>query len=208
MSFTSSAIVAQATTLNRTFPLTVSASSTTSAFVRAAGSWVTDGVKVGMVVSSDDAENVASYTVTAVSATDMTVTPAITADASAESIIFTFLVPIGEITNFDGPGGTNSEIDVTSMDSTSREFRNGLRDSGEVTLEMNFVPGNVGQVDLRTQQAETNTPGSYVMILSDATEISFSAFVREFSISGAVDDKVSASVTLRVTGDVTWSDMA
>lgn len=209
MSFTSAAIVSQATTLHRQFITAAISQTTTGAdYVRASGSWITDGFKVGMRFTSTDAENPATvFTVTAVTATNLTVTPSPVADGTADNAVFTVQIPIGEITSFDGPGGTNSEIDITSLNSTSREFRNGLRDSGEVTLEMNFVPGNVGQVDLRQQQANTNTPGRYVMTLSTAQTITFSAFVREFSISGAVDDKVSASVTLRVTGDVTWSDI-
>jgi hypothetical protein len=209
MSYTSSAIVAQATTLHRQFVTAAISCTTASAdYVRASGSWITDGFKIGMRFTSTDAENPATvFTVTGVTATNLSVTPSPVADGTADNAVFTVQIPIGEITSFDGPGGTNSEIDITSLNSTSREFRNGLRDSGEVTLEMNFVPGNVGQVDLRTQQANTNTPGTYVMTLSTAQTITFSAFVREFSISGSVDDKVSASVTLRVTGNVTWSDM-
>jgi hypothetical protein len=211
MSYTSGAIVAQGTTLARTFTsssVSATADNSDAKFVRASGSWVTDGVKVGMTFTTTVVGNTtATYTITAVSATDLTVTPAPTDLTPAASANFIFLVPCGEITSIDGPGGSNSEIDVTSMDSTSKEWRNGLRDSGEVSLELNFVPGNVGQVDLRLQQAELNTPGDYVLTLSNNTEISFSAFVRDFRISGAVDDKISASCTLRVTGDVTWSDM-
>jgi len=211
MSYTSGAIVAQGTTLHRTFTVsavTATATASSSKFTRSAGSWATDGVKVGMKFTTTTVGNTAdTYTITAATATDLTVTPA-PADAASGAADFVIQVPCGEITSIDGPGGSNSEIDVTSMNSTSKEFRNGLRDSGEVSLEMNFVPGDVGQIDLREQQAETNTAGNYVMTLSDDTTLSFSAFVRDFRINGAVDDKVSASCTLRVTGDVTWSDMA
>lgn len=212
MSYTSGAIVAQGTTLHRTFTVSaVSATATasTAKFTRSTGSWATDGVKVGMKFTTTVVGNTTdTYTITAATATDLTVTPAPVDLTPAASANFIFQVPCGEITSIDGPGGSNSEIDVTSMNSTSKEFRNGLRDSGEVSLEMNFVPGDVGQVDLREQQAKTNTAGNYVMTLSDDTTLTFSAFVRNFRAQGAVDDKVSASCTLRVTGDVTWSDMA
>lgn len=210
-SFVSRAVGAQGTRIRAEFT-TAAISQTTvgSDYVRASGSWITDGFRVGMQFTSTDVENPATvFTVTAVTATNLTVTPAPVADGTADSAVFTVRVPLGEVTDFDGPGGSNSEIDITSLDSTSREFRNGLRDSGEVSLSMNFVPGDAGQIYLRQRQAITNVPTRFVMTLTNtpATLITFDAFVREFTIAGAADDKVSASVTLRVTGDVTWSDI-
>lgn len=211
MSGTSRSVVAQGTTLHAEFAATgVSVTSTTSAWVRAAGSWITAGAKVGMRVVSTDTTNTAERTITGVTATDLTVTPSLGADTLAASADFTFEVPVGEVTDFDGPGGSNSEIDVTHLGSTAREFRNGLTDSGEVSVSLNFVPGDVGQVFLRQKQAEKNTPTAFVLTLTDtpATTIRFNAFVREFNITGATDDKVSATATLRVTGPVTWGDIS
>jgi hypothetical protein len=42
-------------------------------------------------------------------------------------------------------------------------------------------------------------------VLTDSPQSSlvFTAYVREFSVSGGVDDVLRASVTLRISGDVT-----
>jgi hypothetical protein len=208
----SNALATQGTTLHAEFTLSgLSLTASSGTLTRATGSFAADGMLVGMKFTTTLTDNTGvTFTVTAVGTTTLTVTPNLTTVASPTSAALNVIVPIEEMTDFDGPGGSNSEIDVTSLDSTSREFRNGLRDSGEVQIEMNFVPNAPGHIYLRRRQAVTNVPTAFVLTLTDspATTASFDAFVREFKINGAVDDKVSASCTLRVTGDVTWSDMA
>lgn len=121
----------------------------------------------------------------------------------AASEIFT---TIAEITDFDGPGGSASEIDTTSLDSTAREFLMGLKDEGQFTFNCNLVPSDTAQTGLRTDR-DNRTLRNFKVILTDAssTTLTFSAYVMGFSISGAVDDKIGASVTLRISGAVTWS---
>ena len=49
---------------------------------------------------------------------------------------------IPEVRSINGPDGSASEIDVSDLSSTSREFRMGLQDEGSITLDMMFIPGN------------------------------------------------------------------
>jgi hypothetical protein len=189
---------------------TITATVSPAQFVRTVGSFITDGFLVGMTFTTNAPGNTnTTFTITAVTATTITVTPAPAAINTATAATFTLSALIGELTNFTGPGGQANEIDVTHLGSTAREFVMGLKDSGTVTAELQFKPGDVGQVFLRKRQEVLSVPTAFVLKLSDTanTELTFNAFVQNFSISGAVDDKVTASVTLRVTGDVTWSDM-
>lgn len=208
----SQALATQGTRLWGLFSRTVSITATASPleFVRAAGSFTTDGFKEGMRFTTNATGNTATtFTITGVTTTALTVSPAPVAIVSAFEATFDLEVPIGEMTDFQGPGGTATEIDVTHLASSSREFRMGLRDGGSVTCEFNFVPGDIGQVFLRERQMVMNTPTAWRLDLSDdSTTIGFDAFVMEFSINGTVDDKVSASANLRVTGDIDWSDVA
>lgn len=113
---------------------------------------------------------------------------------------------IAEITDFDGPGGSASEIDTTSLDSTAKEFLVGLKDEGNFSFNANLVTGDTPQSGLRTDR-DNRTLRSFKITLTDtsSTTLTFSAYVMQFSISGAVDDKVSVAVTLRVSGAVTWA---
>jgi len=191
--------------------VTVTATSSPAQFVRSTGSFIDDGFLVGMRFTTNALGNTGTtFTITAVTGTAITVQPAPAAISSATSANFTLSARIGELTDFNGPGGSANEIDVTHLGSTAREFVMGLKDSGSVTAELQFHPGDVGQVFLRKRQEVLSVPTQFVLELSDAanTTLTFNAFVQNFSISGRVDDKVTASVTLRVTGEVIWSDMA
>ncbi len=113
---------------------------------------------------------------------------------------------VAEVQSFSGPGGEASEIDVTSLDSTSKEFKLGLQDEGTISLDCILVPGDNAQDGLRADRA-AGTVRSFQIVLPDTatTTLTFDALVKGFTITGGVDDVIKASVTLRVTGAVTWS---
>lgn len=111
---------------------------------------------------------------------------------------------IAEVKGIDGPGGQTAEIDVTDLSSTAKEFVLGLQDEGDITLDMNYIPGNTQHALLRTLRgsgAERNYRISFTD--SPATTWTFGARVKGFSISNAVDNVTGLSVTLRVTGSIT-----
>jgi hypothetical protein len=111
---------------------------------------------------------------------------------------------VGEVTKFDGPGGSASVIDVTTLQSQAKEKRMGLMDEGQFTITLNLDPTDAQQTGLRTDRAN-RTARNFQLVLTDvaATTLLFTAFVLEFKISGAVDGVVQASVTLEITGPVT-----
>jgi predicted secreted protein len=113
---------------------------------------------------------------------------------------------IGEITDFTGPGGSAAVIDATHFQSTAIDKLMGLPDEGQFSFNMNMVPGDAEQTGLRSDRS-AQTLRNFKIILTDAgaMEITFAAFVLEFSIAGAQNDKVNASVTLEVSGAVTYT---
>jgi len=113
---------------------------------------------------------------------------------------------IGEVVGFNGPSGTASIIDVTNLSSTAKEKILGLKDEGQVTLDLNLDPDDTQQAGLRSDR-DAGTERNFQIVLTDTgtTTLSFAAFVMGFSVQGAVDQKIAASVTLEVTGAVTWS---
>ena len=113
---------------------------------------------------------------------------------------------IGEVTGFNGPGGSASIIDVSHLGSTSREKRMGLPDEGQLSLDVNLLPGNAGQIALRNDRA-SRTKREAILTLTDTTNttLTFDAYCTGFSIQGSVDNKIQASITLEITGAVTWN---
>lgn len=113
---------------------------------------------------------------------------------------------IGEITNFDGPGGEAGEIDTTHMRSTARQKLLALPDEGDFSFDANLVTADAGQVHLRGLRY-SQAPANFRVTLADddSTTLSFTARVKGFSINGGVDDKVNASISLAIDGEVVWA---
>ena len=111
---------------------------------------------------------------------------------------------IPKLTSFDGPDGSATEIDITTLDDTARKYALGLKDSGTITIEGNYVPTNAQQAGLRTDWG-ARTLRNFELLFTDSpsTKWTFAAFVTAFSTSAAVDEILTFSATLRISGDVT-----
>jgi len=113
---------------------------------------------------------------------------------------------IAEINSLDGPNKSRDTIDVTSLDSTGgyREFIASFRDGGEVTLEMNFTRD--GYLDMNAD-FEIETLVDYQIVLPDAgnTTLDFSGLVTNVGLAVPLDDKISAPITIKVSGQVNLS---
>lgn len=115
----------------------------------------------------------------------------------------TFTV-IPEVKSFSGPGGAASVIDVSDLSSTAKEKRMGLRDEGQLSLTLNYLPDNAVHDGLRTDRAN-RTLRNFKIVFTDtspATTWSFAAYVTGLSISGGVDNVVEANVTLELSGSI------
>jgi hypothetical protein len=111
---------------------------------------------------------------------------------------------ITNVNSMAGPGGSATEIDVTDLSSSAKEFRLGLQDEGEVTCEIQYVPADTQHALLRSLRA-AGTSRNFRITFTDSpqTTWTFLAFVKTFSISNAVDGVTAASVALRISGSIT-----
>lgn len=109
---------------------------------------------------------------------------------------------VGEIVDWDGPGGSASVIDVTHLSSTAKEKLMGLMDEGQFSFNLNNVFSDTGQQACRTARTARTLKG-FRLTYSDSTVQTWDAFVLSFSTSGGVDDKVNGSITLEISGAVT-----
>jgi hypothetical protein len=116
---------------------------------------------------------------------------------------------VTEVTSISGPGISVDTIDVTNHSSTGawKEFVAGCLDGGEVTLDINYVPTDAthknaasGILALLITRALT----ACSVVFSGSTW-SFSCYFTKFQPSAPVGDKLSASVTVKISGAVTPS---
>jgi len=110
---------------------------------------------------------------------------------------------VPKLRSLSGPDGSATEIDITTLDSTAREYALGLKDSGTITIEGNYVPTDTQQAGLRADWG-ARTLRNFELHFTDspATVWAFSAFVTSFSTDAAVDEVLTFSATLRISGDV------
>lgn len=124
--------------------------------------------------------------------------------SSANSTVVT--AAIEEVTGFSGPSGSASIIDVTSLDSTAKMKLIGLRDEGNITIDLNFIATAAMQTKLRDSRA-ARTESNLSILFNDTgkTAAHMKCFVTGFTIGGSVDNKVTGSVTIEINGPVTWA---
>jgi predicted secreted protein len=110
---------------------------------------------------------------------------------------------IAEINSIAGPNKTRDTIDVTSLDSTDgyRKFIGGFRDGGTVTIPMNFTRSTY---EVMNTDFESDALQNYEIFLPDTegTSFEFEGLVTELGLGIPADDKISADVTIKVSGKV------
>ena len=111
---------------------------------------------------------------------------------------------IAQVRDIGGPGISMDTIDVTTHDSTDawREFIAGLKDGGEVSLDLVYDPDNASQTLLRTD-LDARTVNSYSITLTDITPaiITFDCLVTAFEPSASVENELALSASLKITGE-------
>ncbi|MDP9301842.1 MAG: hypothetical protein M3P43_13270 [Actinomycetota bacterium] len=116
------------------------------------------------------------------------------------------------VTNIQGLGPENSDVDVTSHSSlnNTREFIAGLIDPGELTLDLDYDFNDPGQQALfdNALAAASDPAGStqsLTITLPDGTStFTVDAYVKSFKVSLPADGSAQTAVAvLRTTGPVT-----
>lgn len=116
-------------------------------------------------------------------------------------------VTISEITSIKGPGMKRDTIEVTSMDSLGgyKEFIAGFRDSGTISLSMNFTRDGY---DALKFDFESNELSYYEIVLPDAdiTSFEFSGLVTEVPLTIGAKDAITMDVSIQISGPIIVND--
>ena len=132
------------------------------------------------------------------------------ASIQAQGTTFTFAdgVPVAQtvagIQSFSGFDGESTEIDITTLASTAKEFDVGLEDFGSLSLEVIYDPSDAGQAAILAAKTAAATR-ECVLTLSSGDIATFDVIVKSFSNAGGVDDVIKGTVNLRITGAVVWT---
>ncbi|MGW5639624.1 phage tail tube protein [Streptomyces sp. NPDC003832] len=112
---------------------------------------------------------------------------------------------IAKVTNLGGPEIERETYDVTAHDSEDgwREFIGGLKDAGEVSVEINYSPDDH---DVLVADFEDVNPRNYKMVFpaqAGGGDWAFKAILKGFKQEAPVDDKLTGELTFKVSGKPT-----
>lgn len=113
---------------------------------------------------------------------------------------------VPNVTDFSGPGGQASVIDVSNLASTRREKLMGLPDEGQFTMTLNWDPDDTVHQLLRTLR-DGRTRAEFKITLTDTTPAvgTFYGYVLGVTLSGAVDAAIKAAVSIEIDGPIVWA---
>lgn len=116
---------------------------------------------------------------------------------------------VAEVIDVDGPGYSKDTIDVSHTTSPNkyREFIDGFKDGGEVSLAMNFTQASFASL---LAKYESDGLDNFLITIPDDNyttkpTIQISAIITGIEPKYSAEDKVTASVTFKVSGKPTYT---
>jgi hypothetical protein len=113
------------------------------------------------------------------------------------------LTQLSEILAVALPNPQIEDVEATHMASTAREFITGLTDYGEGSVEMNYVPGSATDILIRAAVADgvTRSFQTTLQVADGSTwEISGDCIVKGYERNAPIDDRMTATMSVRFTG--------
>jgi len=112
---------------------------------------------------------------------------------------------LAEVFNVTPGEASTDRIDVTHMQSPGRrrEYISGLIDSGTASIELNWAPGNDTDEFLR-DLFETGEVRQHQIEFPNGVTVTFEASITGYSKSVPIDDRMTATVEISVSGAETW----
>lgn len=108
------------------------------------------------------------------------------------------------ISSFSGFDGQASDIDVTCLTSTAKEWRQGLQDFGQFQVELMRDPGQAGQAEMDSAKSAQATR-TFILTLPSGDIATFEGYVKSLTVSGGVDAVLTGTATIKISGLVVWS---
>lgn len=108
---------------------------------------------------------------------------------------------LAEVFDITPPNEVTDVIDASHMGSPDREFVMGLTDPGETSFEMNFVPGSTSEGLILAAKA-ARVAKNFRIVFPNAATWTFAGLLTGYEPAVPNDDKMTATVTIKVTGAV------
>lgn len=125
------------------------------------------------------------------------------------SLVTPAFVQVAEVFNVTPGEATADRIDATHYKSPDRrrEYIGGLIDSGEASIELNWEPGSDTDVLLRDLFTSGATVEHRITFPNNVT-LTYDASIIGFSKALPLDDRMTATISVAVSGAETWGTAA
>lgn len=109
---------------------------------------------------------------------------------------------VAEVKSISGPNTQTATVDTTHMESpdNTREFLPTLIDPGDLSFNVNFLPGNATHQGLRADQ-KARTRRNWKLVFTDAAATTFSmaGYVTGVNITAEIEGVLMGAITLKLT---------
>lgn len=111
---------------------------------------------------------------------------------------------IAEVMEITPPNQQSDDIEVTHYKSPNkkREFIQGLTDPGEMTFGINWIPSDATDVILQALKT-SGAKRDMKITWPNGTTWTFNGYIKGFEPTAPIDDRMTATITVRVSGDTT-----
>lgn len=173
---------------------------TSSAHALEVGDRVTFAAVVGMTeINTLVGTVIAKDTNTFVVNIDSRAFTAYASDGTATPVEWT---QIKQVQTFSWEDGEGPDIDITDLDSTSKEYLVGLQDPGNFSVGLTVNSDDPGQVACVAAKTSGDIK-DFKIELPNSKLRNFSGIVKSMPETGGVDSAFTGSMSIRISGEVT-----
>jgi hypothetical protein len=131
-------------------------------------------------------------------------TRAFTAYGSAGTATPETYTALGDVVGFTPSGATVDDNSTTDLDSIAKEFKAGLVDNGDVTIDLQYVKANAGQTAARAAFEASLTKG-FKITTPDSAVYTFNGYYKKFPTlpEGKTGEVLKGSISIKITGSIT-----
>lgn len=114
------------------------------------------------------------------------------------------MLEVGRVANFSGFDGQSSDIDVTHLRSTGKEFLVGLPDPGNCQFAVQSDDDDVGQIEAKIAHDGAYACG-FSLQKSNGKIATFLGLIKQYTIDlGGPDNAVQSQISIRMSGAPAW----
>lgn len=116
-------------------------------------------------------------------------------------------VTIAEVVSVGWPSVQVDDVEVTHHGSPDdfREYIGGLKDAGEVSVTINWIPGDASS-NMLLGLVGTRTVRAMKIVTANDFQAAFPGYIKGFEVTQETSSALQATVTIRVAGAPVFTD--